>query len=1191
MLRNRAAALVLFLASCPLAYGLGLGDIEQSSALNEPFDARIQIRGATANDFDSLSIRLAGPEQFERAGVLRAAVLLQLKFEITQTSSGADYVQISSQQPIREPFLDFLLELNWANGRMVREYTVLLDPPLYDRNKRVAPMGLQPKSAAAGARSLAQKPPPSPAAPAFASGTYVAGDTIGPIKTGDTLWSLASAYRPDETVSIQQMMLAILRTNPAAFMEGNVNMLSRGAVLRIPDREEIARTPADEAFAEVKRHHQLWEQYRQGAAAAPVAEQPIGADVGSAVAGTRSEPAGPAGRLELAAPGGEGQADVPGRDGGTANDVSLLQEQMDASAQGNKELRAKLDEADEIIDLLQRQVEIKDEELSALQTRLAELGIDLGDLGEKKEPVEADTSAAVEVPEPAEPLAGDVEESKPPQEIDIGAGEDVQPMEATPPVEEGSPSAVVEEAPMVGGVLDGLIPPYIADMVPGGAKTVLGVAILVFLLVVGFVAKGLIGRREAFPAVADGDSTVTAVTEDIEEGDEPITETRDDQQPSWAEPEDDDPTLATIEASAQDLSPEVEEDPLEEVNVYLAYERFDQAEELVKKVIAEHPDEHKYKLRLLEVYYSANNKQAYEATARTVYDAVGEDDPLWESTVAMWAEMSPARALFEAGADSELASDQGPVEASKAFVDITGDAGPAGDATLSMVPGGDVVLEETQIGPDEQEMDGSLDFDLSGLDDVVGAEDGAADPTMPSNDGARDALDFMGVVDDEILDLTTTGGDDGSLDFLSGAGEDDGTFDLTAGDMDSGAESGEVTDLLDVTKTGGPELDRQDLLNVTSPGLSELDDVLDLSEDQPSEPEGLVFDITSDAVDDSGDALDFYVGEIGEKPIEDVGGEETTPGLAAGEPAFELDEDATTTAGPDAGGDGTAADPHVIDFDISDFGVEEVVPEETGDGALAFDPGEAGDLEVSPASAVEQERQAADAGEVLDLDLGETGDLSTALAWATAAAAENRVVKQDQAEEPGDAVEEDFELSLQGSELDDLAAREEPPEEDAEAEIEFDLALQDTTDMDSFAIDDTLELSDKIDETTIDLDDADGQSIEDLTRSMEDSLSGLESDDGADFELEEGDHFDTLVLDDDRAGSEWPGTSEQTVTMPRYGDDEHQSDVDEADTKLNLAKAYIELGDKDGARSILEEVARDGNEEQQGEAQQQLAQL
>ena len=217
MLRNLVTALALaFFAQA--AFGLGLGSLQKSSALNEPFSARIDILSATAADFDTLTVKLANSEQFERAGVLREALLLDLKFRIVQARRGSDYIQITSHQPIKEPFLNFLIELNWANGRMVREYTVLLDPPLYDpvRTSQApvsAPTPAPPSSPSPSVdeplpASRPSPPTSPPAATEYAPSTYAGGQTIGPVAANDTLWRLADAHRPAD-VSVQQMMMAL----------------------------------------------------------------------------------------------------------------------------------------------------------------------------------------------------------------------------------------------------------------------------------------------------------------------------------------------------------------------------------------------------------------------------------------------------------------------------------------------------------------------------------------------------------------------------------------------------------------------------------------------------------------------------------------------------------------------------------------------------------------------------------------------------------------------------------------------------------------------------------------------------------------------------------------------------------------------------------------------------------------------
>lgn len=1144
MLRKRAVALALTLLLSPAVLGLGLGALKTTSALNEPFDGRIEVLGATVTDFDTLTVKLADTAQFERAGVPRDAVLLSLKFEIVETESGPDFIRVSSRDPVREPYLNFLLELNWANGRMVREYTVLLDPPLYDPNRRAAapaPM----RTAPAAAPSQAGYPPAAVGVPAPRPGLQAADGTIGPIQATDTLWSIASAYRPDATVSVQQMMLALLRANPEAFVDDNVNMLKRGAVLKVPARAEMDSVAQGAALEEIKRQHQLWEEYRRGATTG-VTPQPMGpAEAPVTQAGAVESPAADA-HLELVAPETGGEAPgAPGSAAGTAPGTELVEEGLTTRAQENAELQAKLTEADQIIDLLQRQVQIKDEELAALQARLAEAGIEHGDIGEAPAaPPEAPAPAPQEVPADVDISVG---EAPPVAEAPAPA----PPPEAAPPPEHEktpAPAVVAEEEPArpAGGFLENLIPAHLRAAVPGGATTILGVGGTIAVLLLLFIAKAVLGRRGEAPIVARPqvsaarDDATTKLRAPVD--DEPITETR---VATVAEDEDAtevaDPFQRTLEATTEQLAGDLRQDPLEEVNVYLAYERFDQAEELVKKVIEQYPREHKYKLRLLEIYYSANNKRAYEEAARELYAAVGENDPLWENAVAMWTEMSPERPLFAAGADYEPAAAAAPVGASKAFVDITGEASPAG-ATISMALGGAAILETTQVSlSNDPGAVSGLDFDLG----TQAQEAQAPEPVLDLTAGEPEAQDTM-------IDLTATADESDILDLTLGDADQTAPFneifdisaeaaDTTRDDMSldfTASVAAGNADLLDITKTGNLAFEPgEELLNVTAPGLMDT---------RPS-----VVTPPAAAGDDA--MLEFDISDTVSPPFD-----------AQAEPSF-ADTDAEAGARPPEADD-------ALDFDIT--GLQTA--------------GDEGDITI--------ETDGADLDFALDLGATPAADRGLDLEFDAEASV-------------------DLELSLQNPELDDLelAPVAEAPEE-SDSDIEFDLALQDTTDFENLAVDDTLELPKA---ATLGAAETTDESLEDLTRSMEASIAGLDLDEepgdesgmmdlgmesleeesidldfSIDDEVSGGNELDTLALDASELGLDtYVADADKTVIMPRDADIEFQSDADETDTKLNLAKAYMELGDSEGARSILNEVVRQGTGAQQEEARKLLGQM
>ena len=206
--------------------------------------------------------------------------------------------------------------------------------------------------------------------------------TYGPVKSTDTAWSLAEHLRPSSSVTVQQTMLALLSANPNAFARGNINALQQGAVLRVPHSSEINALSASEALSEVKRQHALWEEYRQSASASTT-QQPAGEAESSAAAadsgeststsGTASSAEDDSSRLDIVS-AGSGEVGA----GGSSEDVAALQnelstalEEADIERRENEEMRDRLAEADVIISQLQRAVEIKDDDIAALQDELA----------------------------------------------------------------------------------------------------------------------------------------------------------------------------------------------------------------------------------------------------------------------------------------------------------------------------------------------------------------------------------------------------------------------------------------------------------------------------------------------------------------------------------------------------------------------------------------------------------------------------------------------------------------------------------------------------------------------------------------------------------------------------------------------------------------------------------------------------
>ena len=1235
MLRNLVAALALA-SVAQTALGLGIGSLQKFSALNEPLSAQIEILGAGAADFDTLTVKLASKDQFERAGILREAVLLGLKFKAVQARSGNDYIQITTQQPVKEPYLNFLLEMNWANGRMVREYTVLLDPPLYDPLRKpssttTSPAPFIPEPSPAVNEPLpASRPSSSSSSPSIAEyspSTYSGGDTIGPVQAHDTLWKLADIHRPAD-VSVQQMMMALFLANPEAFGSNNINVLKRGAILRMPEQGELAALSHSEALSQAQQHHQAWSNYRQGAVE-NVSERPLGGNAASNSVGdiisdaeqTSTSATDDDGRLELVAP----EQASSGVGGNSGSDSSLMQEQLDAKEQENAELLAKITEADEIIDLMQRQVEIKDEELAALQARLRELGVEAADTQAAQIVDNAlvddgpQTIDETMVDEITEIVDGGIEEptldgsqDESPAEVlvdDSSAQDDAAVIEdstadsaTTDSMGDSTNESMgdSEQPAVADGFLARFIPAHILEMVPGGQTTILGVLGAILLLLFGGIIKWMTGSREKeMPAPKHAQPKVMeTVAEDLSDDlDDTVAEdTVNELETDTIEADVSnvsDSFEDTLEATADDLTPlapeepqaEPEEDPLQEVNVYLAYERFDQAEELVRNVIADNPDEPKYRLQLLEVFYSANDQASYEGEARNLLDAVGEDDPMWETALAMWSEISPDRALFAEGGVALDAADTGSM---KAFVDITSDADNAditgGADTVSMAPEAQANLESTAIGlTNELEDDiGPVDFNLSEDDSSIEA-DGTVD------------LDLAGISDADLLDLTASADDEADvagteeiLDFSDAISDTaaDEVFDLTAT-----TERPDVDAVLDLTDTAGDADDVFDLTAAADDELSDVtgDEIFDLTEIPDSDDVPIV-DLTSgneglSLTDD--DPLDLTTpSDVGETDLLDV---TKTGDLTGGSTDDLLNVTAqglTETA---------EIEENTVDFDISET-VADVFSDTANDATASDDllditggDDESLDFEIGSLG------DGDDSDDDLTLEFEGTSDLESD-EDDSSLDDELQTVQLGAADSLSGDDTVDFELSLQSTELDELTeTTDDAPEEDAA--IDFDLALEDTSDMDSIVIDETLELPKASIEE---------ESLEDLTKSMEDSMAELELDMGssdddlesaleADMDLDVGefdiDGEDTIGIE---AGADVSDGDledvEKTVVLDE-GMGSHSEEGDEVDTKLNLAKAYIELGDNDGAKSILDEVARDGTDEQKSDAQHLIDQI
>ncbi|PJK99109.1 FimV/HubP family polar landmark protein [Stenotrophomonas maltophilia] len=390
-----STALLALASSSALA--LGLGDIRVLSKPGQPLLAEIPVVSADPSELENLRVALASPVTFERVGLQRPTGLVsELQFELTRNAQGRAVVRVTSQAPVETPSLSFLIEADWGQGRLVREYSALVDAPssalAVTEPEIVAPAGtlsntiareLAPAPAATvpdvPPRAPAAAPAATPARPRAEPAPVAAAPADGSItvQRGQTLSQIASAVARGNQVSRDRAMIALLRANPEAFIRGNVNLLKQGAVLRMPCSDALAAIDAAEAAALVREHAAQWQQAR-------TVPQPAGAVAPAARAATAnaSSPAAANGaRLEIApalasdaAHAGTTTGTAAGSEGDMLGNEQLRQAREDIATRDAEigELKQRVADLEKLKEQQQSLIAMKDNDLAAAQQRLAQ---------------------------------------------------------------------------------------------------------------------------------------------------------------------------------------------------------------------------------------------------------------------------------------------------------------------------------------------------------------------------------------------------------------------------------------------------------------------------------------------------------------------------------------------------------------------------------------------------------------------------------------------------------------------------------------------------------------------------------------------------------------------------------------------------------------------------------------------------
>ncbi len=430
-MKTLAVRLVLLLAlllHAPALLALGLGQVEVRSRAGEPLLAEIPIISSDPRELENLQARLASPETFRRIGLDPPAGLVSdLRFAIALDPQGRPVIRITTAAPVQQPVLNFLVEVEWGQGRLVREYSALVDapdtvaapaqPPI--QAAEAAPSNLIERPAetavaaaddpvpeaeaevteqaeaaadevAAAEPEPASSPQPQPQpqpvpAPAAAPSpqAVAAGGEYGPVQSGQTLSEIASTLSAGSGHSLNQVMLALLRSNPEAFIGGNVNLIRQGAVLRVPPSSDWSDISVAEANAVVREHVARWREMRRPVPqpdAVATGEEAGRADSAPVSAGTAAGARAADARLEIV-PAVAGGASGAGTQTGTAagGEGDMLQQQelvqtretLAARDAEVEELKTRLAELEQLQQQQAQLIQMKDSELAAAQQRLA----------------------------------------------------------------------------------------------------------------------------------------------------------------------------------------------------------------------------------------------------------------------------------------------------------------------------------------------------------------------------------------------------------------------------------------------------------------------------------------------------------------------------------------------------------------------------------------------------------------------------------------------------------------------------------------------------------------------------------------------------------------------------------------------------------------------------------------------------
>jgi pilus assembly protein FimV len=585
MKKSTKAIAALCLFNSATIYALGIGEIETHSALNQVLKAKIPLISSKNEDPSNVRIAIAPREVFKKAGIDRPQYLSELVFTPVLEKNGDITIDVRSASSIKEPFINFILEVEWPQGRTLKEFTILLDPPITMSDLRTTPI------------ELAVSQPISPVIP---SNTQVTSNVVaaiqaapveeyGPTKSNDTVWAIAKTMlKNNHTITHEQMMLALYDNNPSAFYKKNINALKKGAILRLPGNDLLESRSSQQAHNEYIEQNNLWSSTTKAVKPTTVAKADEStqqtastSDVKKKLEDKLVKPS-----LTLLTPNAESKEGVTVEGNSTETPVSSNSQISNANTaiemattleEENKELKSRLNDIETQVEKLQRLVTLQDKQLNQLQSAT-------------KAPVT--NKPVVDSPSTAE-----------------------------------SKNDSIDNLPFYlgGGLLIALIGLFLA-------------------------------RRKGQKTTDKEDLVFTTPTETLDINDSSDQQTIHDKSAnSFSQAADEGSLLSEFTPSEFNSDTHAQEaDPLTECDVYIAYGRYQQAEDLMQQALSLDPGNLDYKLKLLTVYFASANSDSFENLAATLTGLKKSNNETWNQIAEMGEELCPDSTLFISPFDEEI---------------------------------------------------------------------------------------------------------------------------------------------------------------------------------------------------------------------------------------------------------------------------------------------------------------------------------------------------------------------------------------------------------------------------------------------------------------------------------------------------------------------------------------------------------